>query len=133
MAFPSNGKDQTSRIPPDEDDSIEFEGLELTKPCEILEYCPYGPLVEEFPLLDTPDDMSCRIFGHQCPVFYTAEGFVESMVTKEPPSTFMLCKRCDKRIIRQHATQLYCKECGIIVKRQKTNARIAKWRKGKKK
>jgi len=52
---------------------------------------------------------------------------------KEPASTFMLCKRCDKRIIRQHATQLYCKECGILVKRQKTRARIAKWKKGKKK
>jgi hypothetical protein len=83
MAVPSNGKKQTFCIPPDEDDSIEFEGLELSKPCQTLEYCPYGPLVEQFPLLDKRDDMSCRIFGHQCPVFYTAEMFVDFDVVTE--------------------------------------------------
>jgi len=42
-----------------------------------IKYCPYGPLVEQFPL-DPPDERSCRIFGHHCPVFYVAEPFTET-------------------------------------------------------
>lgn len=48
------------------------------KPCWELKYCPYGPLVEAFPLRDPEDERSCRIFGHHCPVFYTAEPFTET-------------------------------------------------------
>jgi len=104
----------------------------ICKPCWELKYCPFGPLVEQFPLLpptrqdaedhtkhlaaciksgrfpegrplDTkrkkwfqqelrefdssnyPEEipavfelMSCRIFGHLCPVFFTAEPFTET-------------------------------------------------------
>lgn len=42
-------------------------------PCSKLGYCPYGVLVEEFPLLKDEDDESCPIFQHQCPVYYVAE------------------------------------------------------------
>lgn len=45
----------------------------VCKPCWELKYCPYGPLVEEFPLPEKDDERSCRIFGHHCPVFYVAE------------------------------------------------------------
>jgi hypothetical protein len=103
------------------------------KPCWELRYCPYGPLVENFPLLpptraaaiehneylkrcletgtigdgtkrldanrrawfkqevrrfrpsDYPEEipeeiaaMQCTVFGHICPVVYTAEGFTET-------------------------------------------------------
>ena len=44
-------------------------------PCMRLKYCPYGPLVEDFPLLEEEDDESCPIFGHQCPAFFVAEPF----------------------------------------------------------
>ena len=61
---------------------------EIEKPCYSCGFCPYGQLVEEFPLhpefegqdlnelakkgkLDT--GYSCEIFGHDCPVFYHAE------------------------------------------------------------
>lgn len=40
-------------------------------PCKVLGYCPYGMLVEEFPL--DRKKISCPIFGHDCPVFYHAE------------------------------------------------------------
>lgn len=104
----------------------------VCKPCWELKYCPYGPIVEDFPLLpptraeavehneylkklitrgrfddgkplDTerrsffeqsvgefrpeeypesiPEeiaDMSCRCFGHICPVVFSAEGFTET-------------------------------------------------------
>lgn len=105
----------------------------VCKPCWELKYCPYGPLVEQFPLLpptresaqehnnylksclksgtygkdhkpldaarraafkrmvaafdpsEYPEkipleisDMSCRIFGHICPVVFSAEGFTET-------------------------------------------------------
>jgi hypothetical protein len=50
----------------------------VCKPCWELKYCPYGPLVEDFPLKVENDDQSCRIFGHDCPVFYVAEPLTET-------------------------------------------------------
>ena len=51
----------------------------LCKPCWELRYCPYGALVEEFPLPhDRNDPEGCRIFGHECPVFHIAESFSET-------------------------------------------------------
>jgi len=50
--------------------------IEVDFPCRTLKYCPYGPLVEEFPLKTKRDKQSCGIFGHDCPVFTMAEGFV---------------------------------------------------------
>ena len=49
----------------------------MDKPCHVLGYCPYGPLVEDFPLLEKEDEETCSIFGHQCPVFYVAEPFMD--------------------------------------------------------
>lgn len=53
---------------------------ELEKPCGALRYCPYGQLVEEFPLTEPRDKLSCleefggiMSFGHHCPVHYHAE------------------------------------------------------------
>ena len=46
------------------------QGLKM--PCVGLGYCPYGPLVENFPMSD--DVLTgCRVFGHECPVFTMAE------------------------------------------------------------
>ena len=50
----------------------------IEKPCHKLGYCPYGQLVEEFPLKDKRDNVSCKTFGHNCPVFYHAEEITES-------------------------------------------------------
>jgi hypothetical protein len=50
----------------------------VCKPCWEIKYCPYGPLVEEFPLKKERDSQSCRIFGHDCPVFYVSEPFTET-------------------------------------------------------
>jgi hypothetical protein len=50
----------------------------VCKPCWEIKYCPYGPLVEDFPLKETKDSKSCRIFGHDCPVFYVAESLIET-------------------------------------------------------
>ena len=61
------------------------------KPCLILEYCPYGTLVEYFPLhgevtgwnggslgiQPKKEGRSCRTFGHDCPVDYVAEDITE--------------------------------------------------------
>lgn len=105
---------------------------DVCKPCWELKYCPYGPLVEDFPLppptlaetvehneylrkclktgflaggtkLDAPrrrffeatlrqfrksdypdkvpaviEDASCKVFGHLCPVYFTAEPLTET-------------------------------------------------------
>jgi hypothetical protein len=42
-------------------------------PCKKLGYCPYGYLVEDFPLEEPRGDKSCPVYGHNCPVFYAAE------------------------------------------------------------
>ena len=101
------------RYDPDEPDEKvlaewKARATRVCKPCWELKYCPYGPYVEEFPLLprtrkeveeEEPDlnpeeyeeypeeipeeisDMQCTIFGHICPVVYVAEGVTE---TSEP-------------------------------------------------
>jgi hypothetical protein len=63
-----------------------------TKPCHELNYCPYGVLVEYFPLnghqaffngvkLDwikpREDAEPCHVFGHECPVYHVAENMKE--------------------------------------------------------
>lgn len=59
----------------------------VCKPCWELKYCPYGPFVEESPLLpDIPREYipkeiietECSVFGHICPVLFVAEGFTET-------------------------------------------------------
>ena len=50
---------------------------DVIKPCHKLNFCPYGTLVEEFPLPDKRNEFSCKIFGHECPVFYHAEFITE--------------------------------------------------------
>ena len=47
----------------------------VEKPCHRTGYCPYGQLVEEFPLHPEDQDKkySCKVFGHDCPVYYHAE------------------------------------------------------------
>jgi hypothetical protein len=72
---------------------------DIEKPCVKLRYCPYGQLVEEYPLYTTPeqskewdapeypnlqygDKLSCSNknngnlmqFGHDCPVHYRPVG-----------------------------------------------------------
>lgn len=93
--------------PETEDDEIRDyfkEGFptEIEKPCGILGWCPYGPLVEDFPLhgqmhgdaefgrqpLATPS--SCMVFGHDCPVFYVAEPFADLDAVAEN----CLCDEC---------------------------------------
>jgi hypothetical protein len=84
----------------------------VDKPCHLLGWCPYGPLVEEFPLYDaekeyciskgwfTPDgfpdlnrtamdkdfivpEYQCGVFGHDCPVYYLAEAMCEEVEESE--------------------------------------------------
>ena len=70
---------------PDEKEMIWLKSID--KPCKILGYCPYGSLVEEFPFHDPRHERySCKLFGHNCPVFYQAEnvrGF-EYQTTEDP-------------------------------------------------
>jgi len=84
----------------------------VCKPCWELKYCPYGPLVEDFPLKSENDEKSCRIFGHDCPVFYVAEPFTETKelrkVTRHIPRVTQfrvmkrenqICQVCKKSVI----------------------------------
>lgn len=83
----------------------------VCKPCWELKYCPYGPLVEDFPLESDPSEKSCRIFGHNCPVFYVAEPITETKelrnISRAIPSEIKfkviardknICQICGKNI-----------------------------------
>ena len=57
--------------------------IKYGKPCYKLGFCPYGPLVEEFPLIMPRTDISCKTFGHNCPVFYCGEDMIEEEGVQE--------------------------------------------------
>ena len=48
----------------------------IVKPCKMCGFCPYGQLVEEFPITNE-EGITCLIYHHDCPVFYHAEIFGE--------------------------------------------------------
>ena len=136
----------------------------VCKPCWELKYCPYGPLVEQFPLLPPtrasveehneylkrclanntfgeypgrpmtdedrtrftemlahqvpeqfPDaipeeiqEMSCRVFGHICPVVFAAEGFTETANSRR------MSRKVSTRVMMRVARRdnYMCQECG---------------------
>ena len=47
------------------------------RPCRMIGFCPYGPIVEEYPA-DKDSEMRCGVFAHDCPVFYQASFICES-------------------------------------------------------
>jgi len=57
----------------------EFD-IAIEKPCKHLFICPYGILVEMFPLSEDPADPdTCYLFGHICPAFYVSSVFSEEI------------------------------------------------------
>ena len=80
----------------------------VCKPCWEIKYCPYGPLIEFFPLKEKSEDKSCRIFGHDCPVFYTAEPLTE---TKELRNIGRSIPRAVQFRVLKRDNQI-CAECG---------------------
>ena len=83
----------------------------VCKPCWELKYCPYGILVEDFPLKKEGDQKSCRIYGHDCPVFSVNEPLTETRelrdVKRVPSRPTMLkaasyaksvCQKCKENI-----------------------------------
>ena len=50
---------------------------DIEKPCRRLGFCPYGGLVEEYPLRIKRDGKSCKTFGHDCPIYYQGEYLCE--------------------------------------------------------
>jgi hypothetical protein len=53
----------------------------IVKPCKLSGYCPYGTLVEEFPLTEGKE--KCEIFDHHCPAYYHAEPLGEEVEATE--------------------------------------------------
>lgn len=83
----------------------------ICKPCWELKYCPYGPLVEDFPLPDLDTHRSCRIFGHECPVFFIAEPLTE---TKEMRNISRNIPRPIQFRVLKRENQV-CRACGMPV------------------
>ena len=83
----------------------------VCKPCWELKYCPYGPLVEDFPLPEIDTHRSCRIFGHECPVFFVAEPLTE---TKEIRNISRHIPRPIQFRVLKRENQV-CRSCGLPV------------------
>jgi hypothetical protein len=83
----------------------------VCKPCWELKYCPYGPLVEEFPVPEIDTHRSCKIFGHECPVFAVAEPFTE---TKELRNISRHIPRPVQFRVLKRENQV-CRSCGMPV------------------
>ncbi len=45
----------------------------VKKPCHRLGLCPYGKLVEEFPIREQVNEYTCKVFHHDCPIYYQVE------------------------------------------------------------
>lgn len=98
----------------------------ICKPCWELKYCPYGLLVESFPLSDD-EEYDCNIFGHQCPVFRIAEPFTETKelrnISRNIPQVVKL------RVFRRDNS--VCQICGENVALDEINYdHIIPWSKG---
>jgi len=65
----------------------------VDKPCRKLGYCPYGALVEQFPLLRGRSFVTCSVFGHNCPVYTAAEPFQDQ---SEPGQSVSQSVRSEK-------------------------------------
>lgn len=63
---------------------------ETEKPCHKLEWCPYGDLVEAFPLRRPSDKHSCDFFGHDCPAFYHREDVLEEQRHPSGPTHLLV-------------------------------------------
>jgi hypothetical protein len=99
----------------------------VCKPCWELKYCPYGPLVEQFPLRSPRDDKSCRIFGHDCPVFHSAEPLTE---TRELRNISRSIPRTVQFRVLKRENQI-CRHCGGSVKDEDVEFdHIIPWSKG---
>ena len=99
----------------------------ICKPCWEIKYCPYGPLVEQFPLAEGGDPQRCIIFGHICPVFRVAEPFTETKELRNinrdipRPVQFRVLKR-DNQV---------CRMCGKHVREEDIHFdHIIPWSKG---
>ena len=88
----------------------------IYRPCWEIKYCPYGPLVEDFPL-DRSPEYGCKIFGHICPVFKVAEPFTETTelrnITRHIPQTVKFAVNRRDNFI--------CQECGQHVRDNDVN------------
>jgi hypothetical protein len=93
----------------------------ICKPCWELNYCPYGPLVEQFPLpyktlqdaeedkmSKTDREKTCTVFGHICPVYFASEPFTETgqlrYVSRHIPRPILI------RVVRRDDST--CQVCG---------------------
>lgn len=72
----------------------------IERPCGVLSWCPYGPLVEQFPPVGSPpgnphvEPVACGVFGHYCPVYYVAEPFADIDAIAEN-----LCDECRAKLL----------------------------------
>lgn len=58
----------------------------IAKPCWLLDWCPYGALVEDFRIRNLGSKFTCKVFDHDCPVFYISHKMTEKSAEIPPIS-----------------------------------------------
>lgn len=98
----------------------------ICKPCWEINYCPYGVMVEEFPL--TEDEYyKCKVFGHECPVYSIAEPLTETK--KMRTISRNISREVQFKVFRRD--NQVCQMCGRNVPFDKINFdHIIPWSKG---
>ena len=51
---------------------IQIINHRFSKPCKSLKYCPYGSLGDKFKFRAKTSKYACKVYPHNCPVFYHA-------------------------------------------------------------
>ncbi len=96
--------------------SIKSRIRHACKPCWEIKYCPYGPFVEELPLMlmtsaeaknedldpcDFPEEipeevsmMACDVFGHVCPVFLFPKRLLKPQSQEDVEGSYRLTLKC---------------------------------------
>lgn len=78
----------------------------LIKPCWLLKFCPYGQVIEVFPITKKRSGKSCEVFGHDCPVFYMSEPFMEDLDKKSGKLLDKALNDSDKELSDWHRKKM---------------------------
>ena len=88
----------------------------MRKPCYTLDWCPYGGLVEAFRIRKEITRFTCKVFGHDCPVFYISQKVVETSNNKPEYSPQLLheAKRIRFKHLKKYLRPEFEKPCKLL-------------------
>ena len=86
------------------------------KPCYVLNWCPYGGLVEAFRIRKGITKYTCQVFRHDCPVFYISEEIDEESINNPEFNEALLneAKRIRFKHLKKYFRSEFEKPCKLL-------------------